>query len=168
MIHPWFKKPQVWELSRLCPETLTKLYVHELSLRPKGSKVPKKFQGTFLVFVCKFVCYCNTYSLLYHGVVEKPVQLAGRFHSWCFFAWQESKAILTFVFKLSKYATHTKKLVVCVWHQCYNCIQAGTQMQKRVHETYKRLVRTDKDDLLTYALSILILSVEEVGEINNI
>ncbi len=31
----WFKKsiknPQVWELSRLCPETSTKFYVHELS-----------------------------------------------------------------------------------------------------------------------------------------
>jgi hypothetical protein len=41
-------------------------------------------------------------------------------------------------------------------------------MQKKVHGTYKRLVRTDKDDLLSYALSILLLSVEEAQEINNI
>ncbi len=27
----FIQKPQVWELSRLCPETLEKLYVHELS-----------------------------------------------------------------------------------------------------------------------------------------
>ena len=66
-------------------------------------------------------------------------------------------------FKLSNMPPHNKELDLF-----YNCAKAGTQMQKRVHETYKRLVRTDKDDLLTYALSILILSVEEVREINNI
>ncbi len=37
----WFKKsiqkPQVWELSRLCPETSTKLYVHEFVMNlPTG------------------------------------------------------------------------------------------------------------------------------------
>ncbi len=29
----YLRKPQVWELSRLCPETSTKLYVHEFSFR---------------------------------------------------------------------------------------------------------------------------------------
>jgi hypothetical protein len=34
LIWNWFlkycvRKPQVWELTRLCPETSTKLYVHE-------------------------------------------------------------------------------------------------------------------------------------------
>ena len=36
----WFKKsmqnPQVWELSRLCPETSTKLYVHEFGFRSQN------------------------------------------------------------------------------------------------------------------------------------
>ncbi len=33
-IVPFFvRKPQVWELSRLCPETSTKLYVHEFGFR---------------------------------------------------------------------------------------------------------------------------------------
>ncbi len=36
---PWFEKsiqkPQAWELSRLCPETSTKLYVHEFGFCPR-------------------------------------------------------------------------------------------------------------------------------------
>ncbi len=37
-IPPSIQKPQVWELSRLCPETSTKLYVHELGFWAKSSR----------------------------------------------------------------------------------------------------------------------------------
>ncbi len=43
------KKPQVWELSRLCPETSTKLYVHEFGFR-RGRTA------------CRKGCIKNTYS----------------------------------------------------------------------------------------------------------
>ncbi len=43
----WFKKsiqkPQVWELSRLCPETSMKLYVHEFGFFTWSRGAPQRF-----------------------------------------------------------------------------------------------------------------------------
>ncbi len=37
--NPYRQKPQVWELSRLCPETSTKLFVHEFGYYKKKSNI---------------------------------------------------------------------------------------------------------------------------------
>jgi hypothetical protein len=47
----WFKKSiqkaQVWELSRLCPETSKKFYVHEFGFRAQGTSLDL-FKTTYL------------------------------------------------------------------------------------------------------------------------
>jgi hypothetical protein len=50
------------------------------------------------------------------------------------------------------------------------CVTPVLQMHTGWHTNAEEsiLVQTEKDDLLTYALFLLILSVEEVQEINNI
>ncbi len=63
----WFKKsiqkPHVWELSRLCPETSTWLYVHEFGF----STVSPSTASTVLQVpsdeACKFLC-CDSLGLL--------------------------------------------------------------------------------------------------------
>ncbi len=57
---------------------------------------------------------------------------------------------------------HNRELDVCVTP----VLQLHTGWHTNAEESI--LVRREKDDLLPYALSLLILSVEEVQEINNI
>ncbi len=59
----WFKKsiqkPQVWELSRLCPETSTKLYVHEFGFRSGlfAEQIAMRINGEgppFVSWICSY------------------------------------------------------------------------------------------------------------------
>ncbi len=82
------KKPQVWELSRFCPETSTKLYVHEFGFRktlllfhwilflqnlPRSSRVLCQLIWSFWrVLLCDFPVEPEA-PLLQRSVLEAPL-----------------------------------------------------------------------------------------------
>jgi hypothetical protein len=54
VIKHYIRKPQVWELTSLCSETSTKLYVHELEFWSEIVQVCRTPIGTFVIPLCNY------------------------------------------------------------------------------------------------------------------
>jgi hypothetical protein len=70
------QKPQVWELSRFCPETSTKLYVHELGFRNCF-----EFSKPCLFWSCWLSCACKMSSSETRGFFSEAIFKKIEYHT---------------------------------------------------------------------------------------